>query len=182
MGKGFLASDGLVGHDLGTVLREACLERHLSVSLRALMNDADAALFSQAYTHAGTRMGLILGTGANVSCYLPVASIRAPGKFGAREAAWFAAASHVLVNTELDCCGGDGVMPETRWDNALRRVHPRPDFQPFEYYTSGRYLGEICRLVLVEAITKAGAFGGAVPPTLEAAYSLDTEVLTAFEG
>jgi hexokinase len=182
MGKGFHASDGMLNRDLGAVIGAACRARGLSVSLLSIMNDSDACLFAEAYVRPGTRMGLVLGTGTNVSCYLPVASF-ARAKFGdGRDPRWFEAAAHVVVNVELGCCGQGGVMPATRWDDVLAREHPTPDFQPLEYFTSGRYLGEICRLVLIEAIETTGAFGGVVPPSLTKAYSLDSEVLSEFEA
>ena len=71
-------------------------------------------------------------------------------------------------------------MPFTRWDMSLKEAHPRPDFQPFEYFASGQYLGEICRLALLEAIETAGVFGGVVPAPLNEPYSLDSETLSVF--
>ena len=180
MGKGFHAADGMVGEDLGNVIKDACKAKGLLVELLALMNDSGAALLSQAYTHTSTRMGLILGTGCNISCYLPVPLI-GKVKFGNREDSWYEKASHCVVNTELSLFG-KGILPFTRWDMLLREAHPRPDFQPIEYFVSGRYLGEICRHALVEAIETTGVFGGVVPQGLDQSYGLDTETLSHFEA
>ncbi|KAI0477830.1 hexokinase-1 [Xylariaceae sp. FL0804] len=185
MGKGFLATNGLLGQDLGAVITQACAARGLDVRVGAILNDGAATLLSQAYVHGGTRLGLILGTGANAAVHLPVAAL-GRAKYGAHRADpdWFRRARRVTVNTELGMFGyGDGgVLPLTRWDERLREAHPRPDFQPLEHLLSGLYLGEICRLAIVEAVEDAGLLGGQLPPSLAAPYSLDTELLSRMEA
>lgn len=181
MGKGFLAEKGVLGQDLGEVIKTACRNRGLDVELQAILNDSTATLLSQAYAQPTTRFGLILGTGINIAAYLPVSSV-SRAKFGARPDAWFADARHVVVNTELGMFGRDGVLPVTRWDRALKAGHPRPEFQPLEQMVGGFYLGEICRLALVEAVEETGLLGGVVPPSLRTPYSLDTETLSCIEG
>ncbi|KAJ8125046.1 hypothetical protein O1611_g8593 [Lasiodiplodia mahajangana] len=57
MGKGFLATNGLLGQDLGEILKLACQKRGLNVQLASIINDSTATLLSQAYTHAETRVG-----------------------------------------------------------------------------------------------------------------------------
>lgn len=77
---------------------------------------------------------------------------------------------------------GSKILPLTRWDRQLAKDHPRPDFQPLEYMTSGMYLGEIVRLILVDAIQTTGLLGGVVPPSLTELYSLGTETISTIEG
>jgi hexokinase len=180
MGKGFQAANGLLGQDLGEVIKFACRSKDLNVELHAILNDGTAALLSQAYSHPSTRFGLILGTGVNIAVYLPVSAI-GKVKFGDRPQGWFDEATHVVVNTELGMFGKD-ILPLTRWDRDLKRGHARPEFQPLEHMVSGFYLGEVCRLALVEAIETAELFGSVVPPSLREAYSLDTETLSIIEG
>lgn len=180
MGKGFLASSGLVGQDLGHIIESACRARGLHVGLAAIVNDSTAALLSEAYVNSMTRFSLILGTGVNMAVHLPVPAI-GRHKFGERPEGWFERASHVIVNTELGMFGG-GILPLTRWDKALNAAHLRPDFQPLEHLVSGCYLGEMCRLVLVEAIHTTRVFGGVVPPSLLLPYSLDTETMSLIEA
>ncbi|KAI0168970.1 hexokinase [Hypoxylon sp. FL1284] len=180
MGKGFLATSGLLGQDLGEIIKFACRKQGLEVQLEAIVNDSAATLLSQAYVHASTRFGLILGTGTNIAVHLPVSAF-SRAKYGARSDAWFDAASHVIVNTELGMFGKD-ILPLTRWDELLNADHPRPDFQPLEHLLSGYYLGEICRLAIVEAVDTAGLLGGHLPPSLEKPYSLDTEILSRMEA
>ncbi|KAI8631068.1 hexokinase-1 [Xylariaceae sp. FL1651] len=180
MGKGFLATNGLLGQDLGEIIKFACQKRGLSVQLASIINDSTATLLSQAYTHSETRFGLILGTGTNIAVHLPVSAI-GRAKYGTRPESWFDSASHVIVNTELGMFG-HGILPITRWDELLNASHPRPEFQPLEHFLSGYYLGEICRLAIVEAVETTGLLGGELPPSLIDPYSLDTEVLSRIEA
>jgi hexokinase len=180
MGKGFLAAHGLLGQDLGDLIQESCLKRGLNVQLDAIVNDSSATLLSKAYLDSTTHFGLILGTGVNAAVHLPV-HIFSPAKFGIRPTEWHDLAEHVIVNTELSMFGA-GFLPSTKWDSALRAVHPMPEFQPLEHFVGGGYLGEIVRLVLVEAIQTAGLFGGIVPPSLRDRYSLQTETISHIEA
>ncbi|PFH55707.1 hypothetical protein XA68_17744 [Ophiocordyceps unilateralis] len=180
MGKGFLADRGLLGEDLGRIVKRACHHCGLSVELRAILNDSSACLLSRAYSYTSTRFSLILGTGLNMAAFLPVAGIGRP-KFGLRPDGWFDEATHVIVNTELGMFG-QGILPMTRWDRALNREHPRPDYQPLEFLVSGMYLGEIVRLAVLEAVGTTGMLGGVVPPSLLMPYSLGTDTLALIES
>lgn len=176
MGKGFLAHDGLLGQDLGQVIKTACGKQGLNVELRAILNDSSACLLSESYSHPSTRFGLILGTGVNIAAYLPVSAIGQP-KFGQRPAEW----THLIVNSEIGMFGHD-ILSLTRWDRQLLQGHPRPTFQPLEHLVSGMYLGEICRFGLIEAIESTGVFGGVVPSSLREPYSLATETLSMIQS
>ncbi|RCI15959.1 hypothetical protein L249_2736 [Ophiocordyceps polyrhachis-furcata BCC 54312] len=180
MGKGFMADSGLLGEDLGNVVKRACHRYGLDVELRAILNDSSACLLSRAYSYTSTRFGLILGTGLNMAAFLPVAGI-GMSKFGPRPDGWFDEATHVIVNTELGMFG-NGILPMTRWDRTLNREHPRPDYQPLEFLVSGMYLGEIVRLAVLEAVGTTGILGGVVPPSLLAPYSLGTDTLALIES
>ncbi|KAM0561052.1 hypothetical protein ACHAPJ_003553 [Fusarium lateritium] len=179
MGKGFSACNGLLGQDLGEIVRTACLNHGLNVELRAIVNDSSACLLSESYNHPTTRFGLILGTGVNLAAYLPVSAIGRI-KFGERPPQWFEKATHVIINSEISMMGRD-ILPLTRWDRQLLANHSRPEFQPLEHMVSGMYLGEICRLALVEAIGPTGVFGGVVPASLLKPYSFSTETLSIIE-
>ncbi|PNY24472.1 Phosphotransferase [Tolypocladium capitatum] len=179
MGKAFSADQGLLGQELGQIVKQACENQGLNVELRAIVNDSIACLLSRAYSYTSTRFALILGTGLNMAAYLPVTAI-GRSKFGIRPDRWFSQANHVIVNTELSMFGRN-VLPMTRWDHMLTKGHPRPDFQPLEQMVSGMYLGEIARLALLEAIETTGMLGGIVPPSLEVQYSLGTDTISMIE-
>ncbi|KAF2153166.1 putative hexokinase [Myriangium duriaei CBS 260.36] len=179
MGKGFSATVGVQGQDLCELIMAPCRKRGLNVKLQSLVNDSSATLLSQAYREPTTRMSLILGTGTNSSIYLPVSALH-PHKFGVRPSSWHEVAEHVVINTELSM-HGKPVWPLTRWDQALNAAHQLPDFQPFEHLVGGRYLGEIARLILLEAICEAGMFDGEIPAKIDEPYFLNSSVLAAFE-
>ncbi|OBT86457.1 hypothetical protein VE02_05339 [Pseudogymnoascus sp. 03VT05] len=203
MGKGFRAMEGLLGADLADVLQGACDRRHLPVTLTATVNDAASTLLSRAYSTPHTHYGLILGTGVNIAVHLPTSLVA--GKLALRN---INAASpptsppslstspgssvsngsalpphdHVIVNTEISMFGA-GVLPVTRFDTALDAAHALPGFQPLEMLVSGRYLGEVARLVIVEGFERGALFAEAkaLPKGWERGYGLDTEVLAKLQ-
>jgi len=58
----------------------------------------------------------------------------------------------VVINTEWTINGAAKPLNElgllTVWDKALDRACDAPGFQPFEYMTAGRYLGELVRIIV----------------------------------
>ncbi|KAJ5204172.1 Hexokinase-1 [Penicillium cinerascens] len=179
MGKGFHCSNGTVGQELGQLLIDSCEKRNLNVEMAAIVNDSSATLLSRAYVDPKTRMSLILGTGTNMAIHFPVHEI-GQSKFGVRPEDWFEYAKNVVINTEMSMFGG-GVLPMTRWDDILNRTHLRPDYQPLEYMITGRYLGEIVRLIIVEAVETAGLFNGELPHSMREPYSFDTSIVAFLE-
>lgn len=145
----------------------------------SIVNDSSATLLSRAYEDPATRFAVILGTGFNIAVHLPTSTLSS-SKYKGYPQKWLDEADHVLVNTELSMFGKD-VFPRTRWDEQLNDAHVRPDFQPFEHMISGRYLGEVVRLIIVEAVRTAGLFGGELPDKLSEAYSLETGTIAALE-
>ncbi|KAH7045890.1 hypothetical protein B0J12DRAFT_576898 [Macrophomina phaseolina] len=180
MGKGFRATNGVHRKDLGGLVMQACARKGLNVRMDAIVNDSSATLLSRAYQDDSTRLALILGTGFNASVHLPVTAL-SRHKFGTRPQEWHDQAERVLVNTELSMFGKN-ILTLTRWDESLNKNHENPDFQPYEHLISGRYLGEIVRLILLEAIQTAGLFGGEVPDRFMERYSFDTGVMAAIEA
>jgi hexokinase len=180
MGKGFKGCDGIIGDDLGDIIEQSCASRKLNVRMQAIINDGSATLLSRAYLDSSTRLALILGTGVNAAIHLPVSAV-GKEKFGQRPSAWFDEASHVVINVELSMFGKN-ILPTTRWDDYLNTHHLIPDFQPFEYLVSGRYLGEIFRLILVEAVQTAGLFKSQMPSGMDEPYNFDTSIMAAIEG
>jgi len=180
MGKGFACHRDTLGQDLGEQIEAACSRRGIKVTVDAIVNDGSATLLSQAYLEPATSMGLILGTGTNAAAYLPT-SCMGTDKFGMREPDWFAQADRVITNTEISMFGG-GILKRTRWDETLNGNHSLPDFQPLEYMITGRYLGEIMRLIIVEAVSSCNLFDGVLPELLREEYSLDTVTLAMLEN
>ncbi len=154
--------------------------QNLNVQLETVINDSSATLLAQSYVDSSARISLIVGTGVNSAIHLPTSSL-SRSKFGDRARQWFDSAECVIVNTELSLFGKE-FLPYTRWDEALNCCHPQPDFQPLEYRVGGLYLGELVRLICVEAIRSAGLFRSCMPERFGDPYSLDTKLLAVIES
>ncbi|KAL8836282.1 MAG: hypothetical protein Q9176_006431 [Flavoplaca citrina] len=179
MGKGFHCST-YKGSDLGDLIAGACQRLNLNIRLDAIVNDSSAAVLFRAYVEPSTRLAVILGTGLNAAIHLPLSSLH-KSKFGTRPFPSNPEITHVLVNTELSMFGKD-VFPTTRWDEDLNAHHILPDYQPLEYLLAGKYIGEIVRLILVEAIETCGLFDGRLPQALSRHFSLETRTLASIEA
>ncbi|KAI4272169.1 MAG: hypothetical protein LQ337_005483 [Flavoplaca oasis] len=179
MGKGFHCST-YKGSDLGDLIAGACQRLNLNIRLDAIVNDSSAAVLSRAYVEPSTRLAVILGTGLNAAIHLPLSSLH-KSKFGTRQFPSNPEITHVLVNTELSMFGKD-VFPTTRWDEHLNAHHILPDYQPLEYLLAGKYIGEIVRLILVEATETCGLFNGRLPQALSRHFSLETRTLAFIEA
>lgn len=147
--------------------------------LESIVNDSSSTLLANAYINPSTRLAVILGTGVNAAVHIPIRALH-QSKFGSRLMPRTSEATHVLVNTEISMLG-KSILPSTRWDKALNTSHHLPDYQPLEYLIAGGYMGEIVRLILVEATAAAGLFGGLLPPSLANRYSLETGTLATIE-
>src|SRR5450432_2511275 len=155
MGKGFAITSNL---DLGRQLREGYSKaqgrRKLpDVEILAIVNDTVATLISFGYQLKASpqhkaAMGLIVGTGNNATIPLKLTTLH-PAKRPRAENIPAVESSNeqkILVNTEWSINGTAGPLKELRlitsWDKALDAAGSAPGFQPFEYMTAGRYLGD----------------------------------------
>jgi hexokinase len=86
----------------------------------------------------------------------------------------------VVINTEWTIRGTDKPLIDmkikTIWDAELDKNSDAPGFQPFEYMTSGRYLGEIVRLVFVDIV--ATDLEAHLPPSLSTKNAIPTRFLS----
>ncbi|KAI0008558.1 MFS general substrate transporter [Xylariaceae sp. FL0662B] len=135
------------------------------IEIAAILNDAVATLVSFIYQSKENEtrkaaMGLICGTGSNATVplrrsYLP--KEKQPGKVKVMERD-STDDIKIAVNTEWSINGTAPALRKlgliTKWDAALdasldAETHV-PGFQPLEYMTAGRYLGELGRLMLLD--------------------------------
>ena len=116
----------------------------------------------------------------NAAIHLPITSLH-PSKLARRSLPEDPSVTHVLTNTELSMYGKD-IFPTTRWDDYLNNHHTLPNYQPFEYLVAGGYMGEIVRLIVVEATKKAYLFRGRLPSSLAMPYILNTKTLALIEN
>ena len=165
------------GKDVNNLL--TLIGQGLQLYMNALVNDTEATLLSHAFTNPSTSISLILGTGLNVALRLPISAF-AVRKFGRRPKEWFERASAVLVNSEISMFGA-GVLPTTEADLTLDAGSTWPGFQPLEQMTSGRYLGEIVRLILERGVKAGFLFDGVMPIGMRARFGFDTGNMAILE-
>lgn len=127
-----------VGKDIKSMLKRALLGRGLHrIKPVAIINDTVAALMAGAYSHPEVCMGSICGTGHN-SCY--------------REVTLYAASGFpMIVNTES---GNFSLAGGNRYDRLLDQASLDSGRQLFEKMVSGKYMGELFRLVLLDLVEK----------------------------
>lgn len=194
MGKGF-ALDSKV--DLGAYLL-AGYDEHRGgqlprIRVAAIANDAVASLISFTYqyrakAHQKACMALICGTGTNATIPLRLSTLKESkrpktvsvirGKAGGDP--------KIAVNTEWSINGTETVLMSldfvTRWDRLLNMTVERPGFQPLEYMTSGRYLGELGRIIFEDYLNKVLRIDTfKLPYQIRQPWSLSTTFLSHFK-
>ncbi|MBN2452930.1 MAG: hexokinase [Candidatus Omnitrophica bacterium] len=168
--KGFTAS-GVKGHDVAALLKEALLDEGLSnVKVSALINDTVGTLAARSYSDRSCDIAVIIGTGCN-ACYVEkIFRIkRLAGRFGLRPGS-------MIINIEW---GNFNKLKTTRYDKKLDSASSNPRRQIMEKMVSGLYLGEICRLVMMDLISCGELFGGKAPKALKKTMSLKGEHISA---
>lgn len=205
MGKGFTITENL---DLGSTLLQG-YERHTRrqppsddeeprpkrrklgplprLRIAAITNDTIATLCSLAYSvkslpNSRVAAGLIVGTGCNATVPL---SFNALGQSKSEKIRNKVPSAHeTVVNTELTIAGACGPLKSiaTKWDEALDKSTARPGFQPLEYMTGGRYIGELIRIIFFDYMTnvhRPAIPPGSLPAMVVHNYSLTTTFVSA---
>ncbi|ODQ65637.1 actin-like ATPase domain-containing protein [Nadsonia fulvescens var. elongata DSM 6958] len=191
MGKGYeRLSKSIIGWDLKDSFDSVFCQLNANISLKAIINDTIASLLSNAYINQNTRLSLIVGTGINASVYLPITSIP-KYKHVYSEAndslSPLSSAQVTAVNVELSLIAGSSdphtsateLFPVTVWDQYLSdKVVQVPGFQPLEQMVSGRYLGEVARLVISDLILKNQIADSTLPEGFDTVFGLSTKTMS----
>lgn len=142
------------------------LERRGKVGLHfTLLNDTPAAYLRgktgicTSYVH--NFAGMVSGTGSNTCCAVPVREIEKLHRPDDD--------TPMLVNLESGSFAG---VPQGDFDRALDAASDTPGAYLFEKMTGGRYLGELCRLVLVRA-AEEGLFSSTAAEKLRTLETLE---------
>ncbi|XP_012775899.3 hexokinase HKDC1 [Maylandia zebra] len=203
--KGFKATD-CEGHDVVNLLREAIKRRNeYDLDIVAVVNDTVGTMMSCAYEDPQCEVGLIAGTGSN-ACYMEelknIEKIRQKkqktegdeetpeavedkddGSKGDKKAET-SETSKMCINTEWGGLGDDGSLDDiiTPFDTEVDHNSVNSGKQRFEKLTSGMYLGEIVREVLLD-LTRGGLlFRGRVTETLKTPGIFQTKYLSQIES
>ncbi|RWS13368.1 Hexokinase-2-like protein [Dinothrombium tinctorium] len=178
--KGFKCP-GVEGNDVVELLRQALHRRNdIDVEIEAIVNDTTGTLMSCAYQIRDCRVGLVVGTGTNacyvekvehISDYFPDSEITVlnPGQ--------------VIVNTELGAFGDNGVLDfiRTKWDKEVDTRSKNPGCQLFEKMSSGMYLGEIVRAILVDLIDRELILNGLGSEKMNTPFAFKTQYISEIE-
>jgi hexokinase len=193
MGKGFRLDSKA---DLGAYLLTGYEEHRGNlprIRVAAIANDAVASLVSFVYQYRAEPyqkavMALICGTGTNATIPLKLSSLKEskrpktvnviPGQAGDDV--------KIVVNTEWSINGTGLLLSScgiiTRWDMILSMSVEKPGFQPLEYMTSGRYLGELGRLIFQDYLTRTLKYNTLdLPKKLTEPFSMSTTFLSQYK-
>ncbi|KAF2459058.1 hypothetical protein BDY21DRAFT_200090 [Lineolata rhizophorae] len=163
------------------------ISRLPTLKIAAITNDTIATFASLAYKtksepYSKVAMGLIMGTGTNATIPLKLGHLHESKRAYLRSSAGnIVSNATTVVNTEWSIRGTDAPMRElnipTKWDKILDRNSETPGFQPFEYMTAGRYLGELVRLAFLDLLTEGWAHLNAnqIPPSLLKKNAISTQ-------
>ncbi|XAR53391.1 Hexokinase [Bertholletia excelsa] len=163
--KGFSVEDA-VDKDVTEELTKAMERVGLNIRVAALINDAVGTLARGRYDNPDVIAAVILGTGMNSAYVEQAANI--PKWVGP-----LPKSGKTVINTEWGNFWSSH-LPLTDYDHALDAQSRNRGEQIYEKMISGKYLGEILRLVLCGMAEEAAFFGDVVPPKLKKPETLRT--------
>lgn len=127
-----IRTQGVEGKNVTQILSSALERKGLTnVVPQAVINDTVGCLLTAAYQYPGADIGSICGTGHNT--------------------AYFESNGPMIINLEA---GNYDLISGTGYDERLDCMSERPGTQKLEKMISGRYLGEIARLILHDLADK----------------------------
>ncbi|EFW21904.1 hexokinase XprF [Coccidioides posadasii str. Silveira] len=165
---------------------ETGLSFSLPMKIVAITNDTVATLVSLAYSvkslpNTRVAMGIIVGAGCNATVPMKLSDLHESKVRQIRS--YNPDATEAIINTEWTLRGTETPLQElgvvTKWDVELDSKTHRPGFQPFEYMTGARYIGELVRIIVFDYFTNvAGISKQDLPQTLTEPYSLTTALVS----
>ena len=174
--KGFEVS-GVEGNDVVKMLHDAINRRgDLNCDVVAIVNDTVGTMMACAMEEPNCKFGLIVGTGLN-ACYMEsmanIGTVNDDDKSG-----------EMCINMELGGLGDQGELEIFRneYDQTVDSLTTNQNCQLFEKMVSGKYLGEIVRVVLCDLTENAGLFDGNGTEKLFSAGSFLTAYVSEIES
>ncbi|KAJ2928462.1 hypothetical protein H1R20_g8636, partial [Candolleomyces eurysporus] len=175
--KGFGAAN-TEGEDVAAMFQKSLDKFELPVTLTALINDTTGTLIASRYVNPTTKIACIFGTGCNAAYMEHIKDIPKIKDLGLPD----------NVDMAINCEWGafDSFehehLPRSKYDVIIDEASNKPGEQAFEKLISGRYLGEIMRLVICELIDDGILFLGQNTYKVEVANALDTALLSLMES
>uniref|UniRef100_A0A8B9VPA9 hexokinase n=1 Tax=Anas zonorhyncha TaxID=75864 RepID=A0A8B9VPA9_9AVES len=171
--KGFKATD-CEGEDVVDMLREAIRRRNFDLDIVAVVNDTVGTMMTCGYEDPNCEIGLIAGTGSNV-CYMEdMKNIEiVEGNEG-----------KMCINTEWGGFGDNGCIDNirTKYDIQVDEGSLNAGKQRYEKMTSGMYLGEIVRQILIDLTKQGLLFRGQISESLRKRGIFETKFLSQIES
>ncbi|KAM4637101.1 LOW QUALITY PROTEIN: hexokinase HKDC1-like [Discoglossus pictus] len=172
--KGFKATD-CEGQDVVDMLRDAIKRRNeFDLDIVAIVNDTVGTMMTCGYEDPDCEIGLIAGTGSNV-CYMEeMKNIEiVDGDEG-----------RMCINTEWGGFGDNGRLDDiqTKYDIDVDEKSLNPGKQRYEKMTSGMYLGEIVRQILIDLTKRGLLFRGQISERLRTKGIFETKFLSQIES
>ncbi|OXB63880.1 hypothetical protein ASZ78_004175 [Callipepla squamata] len=172
--KGFKATD-CEGEDVVDMLREAIRRRNeFDLDIVAVVNDTVGTMMTCGYEDPNCEIGLIAGTGSNV-CYMEdMKNIEiVEGNEG-----------RMCINTEWGGFGDNGCIDNirTKYDKEVDEGSLNAGKQRYEKMTSGMYLGEIVRQILIDLTKQGLLFRGQISESLRKRGIFETKFLSQIES
>ncbi|KAL5508782.1 hypothetical protein ACEPAG_4761 [Sanghuangporus baumii] len=180
--KGFGAPN-TEGRDVAEMFRKSIEKLDLPINLTALINDTTGTLIASHYVNLRTKIAVIFGTGCNAAYMEKVSEITKVHDLGLDR-------SETGPYSEKATASGCGAfdlhlhehLPRTKYDQIVDETSNKHGEQAFEKLISGRYLGEILRLVICELIDEGVLFLGQNTYKLEKPYCFNTAFLSLMES
>lgn len=144
-----IQTSGVEGRDVGSLLSEALIRANLAhIRPAVVLNDTVSALLTAAYREPDADIGSICGTGHN-TCYLEANPPQEPRP--------------MYINMES---GNYDKLPFNRYDIVLDQASDKLGAARLEKMSSGRYIGELLRLVALDASERGLVFRPGPPEFL----------------
>ncbi|XP_049711699.1 hexokinase HKDC1 isoform X1 [Elephas maximus indicus] len=172
--KGFKATD-CEGEDVVDMLREAIKRRNeFDLDIVAVVNDTVGTMMTCGHEDPNCEIGLIAGTGSNM-CYME--EMRNIELVEENE-------GKMCINTEWGGFGDNGCIDDirTQYDKEVDEGSLNPGKQRYEKMTSGMYLGEIVRQILIDLTKQGLLFRGQISERLRTRGIFETKFLSQIES
>lgn len=139
-----------IGSDIVDLFHNGFRSKGLPIKIVAMANDSVCTLLAHAYQHPSTRIGIVHSAGTNCAYYDKVSNM---GDFLAQHEDDVPLQSDMIINTEW-CNISSKYLPGNRFDQIVDLQSNNKGVHAFEKMTTGMYLGELVRLILVELADK----------------------------
>ncbi|XP_064230288.1 hexokinase HKDC1 isoform X2 [Aotus nancymaae] len=154
--------------------RQMSIDKEFDLDIVALVNDTVGTMMTCGYEDPNCEIGLIAGTGSNL-CYME--DMRNIEMVEGDE-------GKMCINTEWGGFGDNGCIEDirTRYDMEVDEGSLNPGKQRYEKMTSGMYLGEIVRQILIDLTKQGLLFRGQISERLRTRGIFETKFLSQIES